>query len=70
MTVTWDDSADDYQSVKAELSYWYSDKENPEAVTVEKGVGEASFDVPLEDGSKYLITLTTINSDGSTRTRL
>ena len=65
VTVTWDDSADDYQSVKAELSYWYSDKENPEAVTVEKGVGEAAFDVPLEDGSKYLITLTTINSDGS-----
>lgn len=65
LTVTWTDSADEYQSVKAELSYWYSEKENPEAITVDKGAGEAVFDIPLEDGSKYVLTLTTINADGS-----
>lgn len=65
LTVTWADSDEEYQNVKVELSYWYSEKENPEAITVEKGIGEAVFDIPLEDGSEYILTLTTINADGS-----
>ncbi len=65
LTVTWTDPAEDFTSVEAALNYWYSNKENPAAVTVTKGTQTAQLDVPLEDGEKYVLSLTTINADGS-----
>ncbi|MCL2747210.1 MAG: Ig-like domain-containing protein [Oscillospiraceae bacterium] len=65
LTVTWDEPAGDFESVKVEMNYWYSKKTDPAPVTLAKGVKTAEFPVPVEDGFKYILTVTTINADGS-----
>ena len=58
LTVTWDEAEGDYDSVDVTLNYYYSDKE-PVSVTVDKGVKSAELDIPLEDGSQYVLTIST-----------
>ena len=62
MNVTWDEAEGEYDSVTLTLNYYYSDKE-PVSVTVDKGVKNAQLDIPLEDGSQYVLTLSTAAGD-------
>ena len=62
LNVTWDEAEGDYDSVTLTLNYYYSDKE-PVSVTVDKGVKNAQLDVPLEDGSQYVLTISTAAGD-------
>ena len=58
LNVTWDEAEGEYDSVEVKLDYFYSDKE-PVSVTVDKGVKSAQLDIPVEDGSEYVLTLST-----------
>ena len=58
LNITWDEAEGDYDSVEVKLDYFYSDKE-PVSVTVDKGVKSAQLDIPVEDGSEYVLTLST-----------
>ncbi len=62
LNVTWDEAEGEYDSVTLTLNYYYSDKE-PVSVTVDKGVKNAQLDIPLEDGSQYVLTLSTAAGD-------
>ena len=53
LVVTWDGG-----EAEVELAYWYSDKESPAAKT---GNGTVTFDVDVEDGEDYVLTLTNDN---------
>ena len=64
LNVTWDEADGDYDSVKVTLDYFYSTKESA-SVTVNKGVKSAQLDIPVEDGSRYILTVETVNADGS-----
>ena len=55
LTVTWDGG-----EAEVSLAYWYSEKEAPAALT---GDGTVTFDIDLEDGEDYILTLT--NAAGS-----
>lgn len=68
LTVSWDETAENYQKVEVSLDYWYSEKENPETITVNKGDKKAVFAINQEDGEKYILTLTTVNADGTKNT--
>ncbi len=59
LIVTWDEPEADFDQVHVELSYWYSDRTAPAAVTVDKGVKTAALEIGTEDASRYLLTLTT-----------
>ena len=65
LSVTWTDPTGDFASVEVSLSYWYSGKENPETVTAKKGDEAAVLDIDLEDGTWYVLSVTTVNADGS-----
>ena len=65
LSVTWTDPTGDFTSVEVSLSYWYSGKENPETVTVQKGDEAAALDIDLEDGTQYVLSVATVNADGS-----
>ena len=66
LTVTWTEPAGDFANVEVSLSYWYNTgKADPAPVTVAKGAGTASLPVDLEDGSRYILTVTTVNADGT-----
>ncbi len=64
LNVTWNEDGS-FESVEVGLSYWYSDKTAPETVTIPAGTKAASFDIALEDGAQYVLTLTTVNADGT-----
>lgn len=59
LTVTWDESGASFNGVRIALEYFYSDREAPAAVTVNRGVKSATLDIGDEDGEKYLLKLTT-----------
>ncbi len=64
LNVTWNESGS-FADVEVALEYWYNGKTAPEAVKVAKGVKAASFDIDVEDGAAYVLTITTVNADGS-----
>ncbi len=64
LNVSWNEEGS-FESVEVALTYWYSNKTAPEAVTVAKGAKTASFDIEVEDGAKYVLTVTTVNADGT-----
>ncbi len=64
LNVSWNEQGT-FSKVEVKLDYWYSTKTAPEAVTVAKGAKAASFDVDVEDGTAYVLTVTTVNADGS-----
>lgn len=65
LVVTWTDPANDFASVEVSLEYWYSGKTNPETVTVKKGDETATLDIDLEDGTQYILSVATVNADGT-----
>ena len=65
LSVSWEEPEGDYQKTEVSLDYWYSDKENPETITVTKGTEKAEFAIDVEDGEKYILSITTVNADGS-----
>ena len=65
LTVTWTDPSEDFASVEVSLVYWYSTKEAPEAVTVAKGAETAALDIDVEDGTQFVLSVTTVNADGT-----
>ena len=65
LTVTWTDPEADFANVEVSLEYFYSNKTAPAAVTVAKGAQNASFDIDLEDGARYILKVVTVNVDGS-----
>ncbi len=66
LNVTWTDPEASFDKVELSLTYWYSETPNEaQTVTAAKGAQEASFDIALEDGAQYILTLTTVHSDGS-----
>ena len=60
LSITWDDPAVIYKgdTVEVALEWQGTDKENPEPVVVAAGTGRADFDIPVEDGSSYILTFT------------
>ena len=60
LNVTWDDPAVIYKgdTVEVALEWQGTDKENPAPVVVAAGTGRADFDIPVEDGSSYILTFT------------
>ncbi len=60
LTVTWQDGSPVYSNdtVEVSLSWWGTDKTPVAPVTVPAGTEMAVFDIPLEDGSSYILTLT------------
>lgn len=60
LSITWDDPAVIYKgdTVEVALEWQGTDKENPEPVVVTAGTGRADFDIPVEDGSSYILTFT------------
>ena len=65
LVVTWTDPSADIASVEVSLAYWYCAKEAPKSVTVTKGTEKAVLDIGLEDGAQYVLSVTTVNADGS-----
>ena len=63
LTVTWDESGANFTGVRVALEYFYSDREAPAAVTVNRGVKSATLDIGDEDGEKYLLKLTTTGTE-------
>jgi len=59
LLVTWDESSANFSQVKVELDYFYNDRSNPAAVTVDKGAKSAELSIGTEDGAKYLLKLST-----------
>ncbi len=52
--------------MEASLTYWYSETTNKnQTITVTQGDQKASFPIELEDGAQYILTLATVNADGS-----
>lgn len=52
--------------MEATLTYWYSETTNKnQTITVTQGDQKASFPIELEDGAQYILTLATVNADGS-----
>ena len=60
LNITWNDPANIYKgdTVEVALEWQGTDRENPAPLVVDAGTGKASFDIPLEDGSSYLLTFT------------
>lgn len=65
LEVTWTDPDSEFSQVEVALNYWYSAKESPEKVIVYKGDQKATLPISLEDGTKYVLTITTIQADGT-----
>ncbi|MEI3059172.1 MAG: S-layer homology domain-containing protein [Oscillospiraceae bacterium] len=66
LNVTWTDPEASFDKVELSLTYWYSETPNEaQAVTAAKGAQKASFNIVLEDGAQYILTLATVNADGS-----
>ena len=63
LTVSWNEP-DGISAVEVAMEYFYSDEQAPAAVTVDAGVKAASFDIPLQDGQKYILSLTAIDAAG------
>ena len=51
-------SAIQYDEIEISLEWWYSDREKIEPISVKKGLNQATLNVGLEDGSKYILYLT------------
>lgn len=66
LNVTWTDPAEAFSKVELNLTYWYSETTNKsQTVTANQGDQKASFPIELEDGAQYILTLTTVNADGT-----
>lgn len=66
LNVTWTDPTESFAKVEATLTYWYSETTNKnQTITVTQGDQKASFPIELEDGAQYILTLATVNADGS-----
>ena len=63
LTVNWTEPAG-ISAVEVAMEYFYSDEAAPAAVTVDAGVKTASFDIPVQDGQKYILSLTAIDAAG------
>lgn len=59
LVVAWDENGTDFNGVRVSLEYFYSKRQAPAAVTVNRGAKTASLNIGLEDGEKYLLTLST-----------
>ena len=47
------------------MEHFYSGEEDPVAVTLDAGVKTAFFNIPVQDGWKYFLTLTARDANGS-----
>ena len=66
LTVTWTDPSEDFASVEVALDYWYSDTTNKDqTATAVKGDQKVVFDIDLDDGAQYVLSVTTVNEDGT-----
>ncbi|MDY4218887.1 MAG: discoidin domain-containing protein, partial [Candidatus Faecousia sp.] len=66
LTVTWTDPSEDFASVEVALDYWYSNTTNEaKTATAVKGDQKVVFDIALEDGAQYILSVTTVNEDGT-----
>ena len=64
LTVTWNEP-DGVAAVEVAMEFFYSEEVAPAAVTVDAGVGTASFDIAVQDGQKYILSLTAIDAAGN-----
>ncbi len=64
LTVSWNEPAG-ISAVEVAMEYFYSEEAAPAAVTVDAGVKSASFEIPVQDGQKYVLTLTAIDAAGN-----
>ncbi len=66
LNVTWEEPEASFEKVEVSLNYWYSETTNEaQTVTAAKGEGKTSLDIALEDGAQYILTVATVNADGS-----
>ena len=63
--VTWDNPNIDFESIKLEVNFAYSDKSESFETTVNKGETSARIIVPVGDGSRYTLSISTVNADGT-----
>lgn len=63
--VTWDNPDVDFESIKLEVNFVYSDKTESFETTVNKGETSARIIVPVGDGSRYTLSISTVNYDGT-----
>lgn len=63
--VTWDNPDVDFESIKLEVNFAYSDKSESFETTVNKGETSARIIVPVGDGSRYTLSISTVNADGT-----
>lgn len=63
--VTWDNPDVDFESIKLEVNFAYSDKTESFETTVNKGETSARITAPVGDGSRYTLSISTVNADGT-----
>ena len=61
--VTWENPSVDYSSIKIDVNFAYSDKEESFTTTVEKGATSARIIVPVGDGSRYTLSISTVDAN-------
>lgn len=70
LAVSWKEPDTDFEQVEVKLDYFYDSYANrfSETILVEKGANHVCFDNICENGSRYLLTLTTIGETSSSVT--
>ena len=63
--VTWENPDADFERIKLEVNFAYSDKTESFETTVNKGETSARIIVPVGDGSRYTLSISTVNADGT-----
>ncbi len=66
LIIQWDAPNVTYDEIEIALSWWYNDRESIENLVVKKGTTQATLDIGLEDGSKYILSLTTKGENETT----
>ncbi len=64
LTVHWTEPAG-VSAVEVEMDFFYSEEAAPAAVTVDAGVKTAAFNIAVEDGQKYILSLTAYDTAGN-----
>lgn len=63
--VTWKNPDVDFDKIKVEVNFAYSDKTENFETTVNKGETSTRIIVPVGDGSRYTLSISTVNVDGT-----
>ncbi len=64
LTVNWSEPAG-IAAVEVAMEYFYSEEAAPAAITLDAGVKTASFDIAVQDGQKYILSLTAMDAAGN-----